>query len=85
VILGPASIKDHDKQEVSCYPNPFQDKIFIKHSTRLLKSEIYDYSGKLVLESDSSEINVSELHSGLYSIKVTLVNGANYYQKLLKL
>lgn len=85
VILGPASLKNHNQQTVSCYPNPFQDQIFIQHSLGLSRAEIYDYSGKLVLESDSSQINVSELNSGLYSIKVTLDNGANYYQKLLKL
>lgn len=84
-ILGPAKISNIQRDEISCFPNPFKDVINIKYNGQLEKALIYDFSGKLILESNNSEINVSELQPGLYSIKVTLNNGENYYRKLLKL
>lgn len=84
-ILGPAAIPIKHKVEVSCYPNPFSDIIHIQVDVPFTKAEIFDFSGKLLLESSEPEIDASHLPTGLYSIKVSFNNGENYYQKLLKL
>jgi len=56
------------KTEVKLYPNPASDFIKIEGATGAI-IEIYDLSGKLIMTSESSEINISNLKSGIYIIR----------------
>lgn len=62
-----------DQNSISAYPNPVSDKLYISspnHSVDYLYY-IFDFSGKLILESltDERSINVSQLPEGLYVLK----------------
>jgi len=54
------------------YPNPANDKLFIKNSEGIFSTEIYDLQGNLLLKQvkDDSQIDVSTLPNGYYIIKV---------------
>jgi hypothetical protein len=67
-----------NKNEVSLYPNPSNDKMFIDG---LLSNEeysmlIYDLTGRIVLESviESNEINLYKLQPGIYLYRIENLN-----------
>ena len=72
----PSSIKTNSENEYSIYPNPAQNEIFILHekNSDILDVKIYDLQGRLVkaiiLNSDNSKINLSELSEGSYLLKI---------------
>jgi len=64
------------KDNLLFYPNPVDDKLFIQGLQKEAKVSIYNILGKLVLsKTTSSEIDVNNLKSGLYIIKITEIRG----------
>jgi len=66
------------------FPNPAKDVVNIKNDKGLKKAEIIDMTGKKVMESASKTIDVSNLTTGQYIIKMTFENGSTDTQKLIK-
>ena len=66
------SLLDNQSQlDISIYPNPVIDKLFIQGLSNPTKISVYNILGKLVLsKTTSSEINVDNLQSGIYIIKI---------------
>jgi hypothetical protein len=62
------SISEVDEFTVSFYPNP--SKRFITLSHENLHSKIYSITGQLVKSSSKNQIDVSDLKSGVYLIKI---------------
>jgi hypothetical protein len=87
--LGVHSI--NTKSDVSCFPNPASNTLIVKYSLENSENvaiKIYSIDGKLILNQDegmqskgvhSSEINIQNLHSGIYLYSV---NGSTL-QKLV--
>jgi endo-1,3(4)-beta-glucanase len=73
---GSLSIVDESSDtKIVMFPNPVNNKLFIKsQSEDLIKIEIYSVFGNLVksVSKNLNEINVEDLSSGLYLIKVYL-------------
>jgi len=66
-----ASLDDTDLQRISIYPNPVDDKLSIQGLSGVSDISIYDVLGKLVLaKTTSSEIEVTNLKKGIYTIKI---------------
>ena len=64
-------INDQNLTNVSIYPNPVIDKLFIQGLSSLSKVSIYNVLGKLVLsQTISEEIDVNQLSKGVYILKV---------------
>jgi tRNA A37 threonylcarbamoyltransferase TsaD len=56
---------------VSIYPNPVVDKLFIQGLSGSTKVSIYNVLGKLVLSKiNSSEIHLDNLEGGIYIINI---------------
>mgnify|MGYP003648026661 CR=1 FL=1 len=78
-ISTTVSIKEPVKQasEISVFPNPAQDQITVRQYYRptILHFLVLDQSGRIVKESTSTytdtQINISELKSGLYFLRIT--------------
>ena len=72
-------IEDVDFSAVSVYPNPATDVIRIDVETRLIASvqrvDVYDVTGKIVISSTETEINVSDLESGMYFVNILTEKG----------
>ena len=66
------------------YPNPAADAVSVSLETELKQIEIYSLQGQKVLTSSQAEINISNLPSGLYLVKVEDVHGSVSTQKLIK-
>lgn len=74
--------------QVSIYPNPVQNEIFIKSEVRFQSLKIMAFDGQLIKSDTISEgqsINVSELDSGLYLIICTTADNIKYSGKFLKI
>lgn len=81
------SIDEHlldDK--IGIYPNPVQDVLNIKldNSSNLEQVSIFDISGREIISSKQSEINVSHLYAGIYIVKLVDVDGAQGTKKFVK-
>ena len=64
-------LDDQNQLDISIYPNPVIDKLFIQGLLNPTKISVYDVLGKLVLsKTTSSEINVDNLQNGIYILKI---------------
>lgn len=70
------SVKELTNFEVSVYPNPATDVLHIRNSeTQNLTAEVLDMQGRVVydlsLTFGENQLNVSELNSGIYFLKLS--------------
>ncbi len=62
---------------VSIYPNPVSEKLFIRTEENIKRAEVYNVQGKLMntVDGDAKEINVSDLKAGIYMLQITTESG----------
>ena len=81
------SVNDFELESVKMYPNPIESMLYLDLNSELETSiEIYNILGKQVFLSTilgDSEINLEELSSGMYIVKLTQGN-ASITKKLIK-
>jgi Flp pilus assembly secretin CpaC len=66
-----AGVDDQNQLDISIYPNPTNDKLFIQGLSSSSRVSIYNVLGKLVLsQTISKEIDVKQLSKGIYMLKI---------------
>lgn len=74
------STNDFSENKFSVYPNPVKDMLNIKSTSSVDNVTVYDILGKVVLQENpgkiSPAINMSNLASGSYLVKVTIGNSS---------
>jgi hypothetical protein len=60
-------------EDVSVYPNPFNDAFFIEELPPDASYTITDYSGQVVFSGTSSQLNLSFLRKGMYILNINNV------------
>lgn len=71
--------------EVSTYPNPVKDRLYINSNAMIKHIEIYSTIGQKVLETYNSHIvDLSSLKSGYYIVKIASLHGVKS-TKIIKL
>jgi surface protein len=66
-----ASVDDQNQLDISIYPNPTNDKLFIQGLSSSSRVSIYNVLGQLVLsQTISEEIDVKQLSEGIYILKI---------------
>src|SRR5699024_7130841 len=64
------SVEDQQKSNLTLYPNPAKDFLYIENLTNPVQIEIYDLSGKVLLSKEVDEatkqVNLSQLAEGVY-------------------
>ena len=79
------SSQDFETLNVRFYPNPVSTRLSIEaKGVTISEVSIYDLTGKLVKTSQNTQINVSELSSGAYIIRLTDDSGRVMARKLIK-
>ncbi|MDC8000688.1 T9SS type A sorting domain-containing protein [Aequorivita todarodis] len=77
---GTIGVEDFSASSFSVYPNPVKDMLNIKSAASVDKVTVYDILGKVVLQETpgkiSPAINMSNLASGSYLVKVTIGNSS---------
>lgn len=71
-VLGTSEISN-DKAELTIYPNPVKEVLNIQSKNQIVKAEIYDTNGRILISASlkGNSINVSELSKGNYIIKLS--------------
>ncbi len=60
--------------EVSIYPNPAADKVYIE-TTGIIESKLFDLLGKEIINTQKKEVDVSNLQDGIYFLSVKTSSG----------
>ncbi|MCF6306362.1 MAG: glycoside hydrolase family 9 protein [Flavobacteriaceae bacterium] len=80
------SINDETLNDfISIYPNPTKNTFTINLKNETLeKAFIYNQLGQQVKEITTNEVNISNLHKGIYFVKITLQSGEITVKKVIK-
>lgn len=81
------NVKTAMGQEISVYPNPNNGVLFIDGLTGAEKVQLFDMTGRLILEQNAQanhqSLNVETLNTGIYFLKVITNNGEVYDHKIM--
>ncbi|MDN5479003.1 MAG: T9SS type A sorting domain-containing protein, partial [Chryseobacterium sp.] len=64
--------------------NPFQNELNFTSKEKIKSIEIYDETGRLVLEGKNSTLDTSALERGVYMIKITMQSNKVVSKKGIK-
>ncbi|WP_196892871.1 T9SS type A sorting domain-containing protein [Aureivirga marina] len=65
------NVESIDEEELSIYPNPTKEHIFISSSKEISKLELFDITGKIIIEKRNSyELNLESIEKGIYYLKI---------------
>lgn len=80
------STNDFDAKNLqfNIYPNPAINVVNIELASELKSVEVYSLQGQKIISSSSKELNVSDLSSGVYMIRVEDTDGAIATKRLIK-
>ena len=82
-FTAPQDVEEADNQQFAIYPNPANDVLRISGITENQEVTIYSINGAVMMKliaSEGCEINISDLHTGLYIIGV-----GNEFSKFIKM
>jgi len=86
--VAPNGIRGISTLQASLYPNPATDIVYIQADNNIRSLRVMDYTGKVVVQreynSQTINLNVSALASGIYMVEVTANNGARSAMKFSK-
>ncbi|MEM9389018.1 MAG: S8 family serine peptidase [Bacteroidota bacterium] len=77
-------IEELVEKQVSIYPNPTTDVATIDHLPSGAKVRLLDISGRVLLQTTDSTIDMSGKRSGLYFIEIVSLGGESKKLKLIK-
>ncbi len=83
--VGDDGVEEIDNEEVVIYPNPVDDIVMLEtHGRASLQNVIiYDVNGRKVISTSESQIDISNLPSGVYLMKIESSDGI-FYKKIIK-
>ena len=68
---------------ISVYPNPTANRIYIQ-GENILQAEIFDLRGRKVKTSNQNQMDLSDMGSGSFILKVTIENNKTQSFKIIK-
>lgn len=84
-VLGTSDVNANGKMDISVYPNPFKDIVTISDIKGVKSITVSDVSGRQVKTlKPSTELNLSDLNSGLYLITLHMEDGSTKTVKAIK-
>lgn len=87
VVVGAPTMSsnDFDSLDLQVYPNPVSNVLNIQSSTRFSTVELYSITGQLLLkQKDSQSIDMQDLKTGVYLLKLTSAEGQSLTKKIIK-
>jgi hypothetical protein len=78
------AVEDHTRDEISVYPNPVRNKLYIKGMTGEGEVQLFDLNGRLILSETTGErLNLERVRTGIYILKL-VANNKLYVFKIVK-
>ena len=83
-VTFPTGLAEISTSNISVYPNPAKDYVYIKSDTPVKKVEIYSQSGACVLINDNpmEKVSVAGLANGVYLVRI-YTNGTSVTKKMV--
>lgn len=83
------SIDTHSASSLLIYPNPSSDQLYIQCSSNMKSVEIIDITGRSIkhinnIDNKNYSLNISDLSSSIYFVKVLDVNNQPIISKIIK-
>lgn len=79
---------NHSLRPYAFFPNPVEEQLCLHFSPDVtpLQADLFDLSGRLVYtqNSDLENINMSQLPTGTYTLRVVMADGTSYSDKIVK-
>jgi len=72
------------KSNLKVYPNPISDIVNIASDKKISNISINDLSGKKLLESNETKLNIKSFSKGVYLLTVKYVDGITETKKIIK-
>ncbi len=85
-IAEGVGIEEQEVEELSIYPNPTSDMLYLNGTEPIAKIQIFNLQGQLVRaqSGDVRSISVSDLSDGVYMMRVYGENGTMTTHKIVK-
>ncbi len=83
-VTGPNSISAPSANDIHIYPNPVQDRLYVKGITNEMHWTITSLTGVAISTGRTIDINVSDLQSGFYLIKLENDEGVLGIRRFIK-
>lgn len=78
-------VNEIDAIQVGLFPNPASDKVTVSTTEEVQSIEILSVTGQVITEfTATNSIDISELNSGIYMVRVTTVNNKMAVKRLVK-
>ena len=86
VVANGTGISQNVESGVTVYPNPATDVLNISTADEVQRVEIFNMQGQLVKveTGDVNTVSVKELANGMYTVKLTTVNGTSMHKIVKK-
>ena len=84
VMTDNLGINEQNKSQLTIYPNPVTDKIFINSDKKINQIKVFSIDGKELIKTSNSEISLSHLIKGIYIIQIQTKDGKITEQKIIK-
>jgi hypothetical protein len=82
-VNGINLIDENAANAISIYPNPTESELNIEVNSQINSIQIIDISGKAILFPPTTKIEISNLPSGIYFVRITTKN-QTYVRKVVK-
>lgn len=66
------------------YPNPTKGEIHIKTDKKMKSSTVLDASGRIILTTDSSKLDISSFPEGIYIVNTEFEDGTSFSGKVIR-
>ncbi|MFD0932112.1 T9SS type A sorting domain-containing protein [Psychroflexus salinarum] len=78
--------ESEEKNNISIYPNPTTDYLFLKSGFDIKDVQISDLNGRIInnLEFQDNKMNLTSLQTGIYFAKISDINGKILTKKIIK-
>ena len=78
--------ESEEKNNISIYPNPTTDYLYIKSDLDIKDIQISDLNGRIInnLEFQDNKMNLASLQTGIYFAKISDINGKILTKKIVK-
>ena len=68
-------------EQISIFPNPTKDKLYIQSSAKIENIQIYDVYGRMLKDIQNSQsVNISDLSQGFYFLKLKTAGKESIYK-----
>lgn len=79
------SITDFSKYDVSIYPNPAKDILYVAHNNQIVQYSIASITGQLMKKGAlTSNVRLNKLPDGVYVLSLYTIDGHKIIKKIIK-